>query len=185
MRVRWFMRPLPRPGGSPLPAQAAATSAVPNGDAPRVQTRSLGEITSRTQAARNRAGAMIAKDSSSRRSSRKRSNGRGSGAVGVVGEGPVVRVEHHLLRLAWTARRKTRCRRSRAGDGTCRSRKRDQSLGHEAGLERQPQIIARGLLVHLEEEIAGPALGHRLRRPERGVQLRGERVRSLRRSCRD
>ncbi len=56
-----------------------------------------------------------------------------------------------------------------------------QRLGHEAGLQRQPEIVACGLLVHGVEQIAGAALGHGLRRPERGVQLGRERVRGIRR----
>lgn len=55
-----------------------------------------------------------------------------------------------------------------------------QRLGHEACLERQPEIVARGLLVHGAEQIARPALGHGPSRPERGIQLGREWVRGIR-----
>ena len=50
------------------------------------------------------------------------------------------------------------------------------ALVDEPGLQGQPEIVAGGLLVHGVEEIAGPALGHGLRGPERGVELRRERI---------
>ena len=62
-----------------------------------------------------------------------------------------------------------------------RAEEPNQRLGHEAGLQGQPEIVARGLLVHGVEEIARAALGHGLCRPERSVQLGRERVRPIRR----
>ena len=60
-----------------------------------------------------------------------------------------------------------------------RAEQADQRLGDEVGLECQPEIVARRLLVHRVEEIAGAALGHGPRGPERGVQLGRERVRGI------
>ena len=57
----------------------------------------------------------------------------------------------------------------------------DQRLGDKVGLECQTEIVARSFLVHGVEQVASAALGHGLRRPERGVQLGRERVRRIRR----
>ena len=46
----------------------------------------------------------------------------------------------------------------------------------KSGLQRQTEIVARSLLIHGVEQIAGAALGHGFRGPERGVQLGRERV---------
>ena len=54
------------------------------------------------------------------------------------------------------------------------------ALVDEPGLQGQPEIVAGGLLVHGVEEIAGPALGHGLRGPERRVELGRERVARIR-----
>ena len=59
-----------------------------------------------------------------------------------------------------------------------------QRLCHEAGLQRQTEIVVRSLLIHGVEQIAGAALGDGFRRPERGVQLGRERVGGDRRWCR-
>ena len=50
------------------------------------------------------------------------------------------------------------------------------ALVTKARLERQPEVVARRLLVHRVEQIARAALGHGLRCPERGVQLGRERI---------
>ena len=62
-----------------------------------------------------------------------------------------------------------------------RAEQPEQRAGRNAGLQREAEIVTRGLLVHRVEQIPGAALGHGLRGPERGVELGRERVRRIRR----
>ncbi|SEN76849.1 hypothetical protein SAMN04489859_101613 [Paracoccus alcaliphilus] len=57
-----------------------------------------------------------------------------------------------------------------------RTEEAHQRLGDIGGLEGEPEVAARGFLVHCIEQIAGPALGDGLRGPERRIELGGERV---------